>query len=96
MKNPREIIKYAQLTEKSTRLSERENKYYFEVDRNANKLEIKRAVEQLFKVTVTKVNTANYRGKVKTRRERGARYGRQSAWKRAIITVKQDQKIELV
>lgn len=96
MKNPRDIIRFAQLTEKSTVLSANQNKYFFEVARDANKPDIKKAIEKLFKVTVLKVNTANYEGKARASKQRGGGMGRQSSWKRAVVTVKKDQKIEFV
>jgi len=94
MKEAREIIKSVQLTEKSTRLSEKENKYFFEVARDANKIDIKRAVEELFKVTVISVNTMNYAGKKK--RERTMSFGRKSHWKRAVVALKEGDKIEFM
>ena len=93
MKNPNDVIRKIQLTEKGTILSETQNKYLFEVDREANKLEIKAAVEDLFGVTVQKVNTMRYLGKRK--RERTARYGKRADWKRAVVTVKEGDKIDL-
>jgi large subunit ribosomal protein L23 len=82
------------LTEKATLLSEKLSKYTFRVAPSANKLEIKRAVEQLFKKTVIDVNTANYAGKKK--RERRADFGRKPHWKKAIVTLKAGEKLDLV
>lgn len=82
------------LTEKATLLSETQNKYVFRVSRTANKLEIKRAVEVLFKKKVTSVNTMNYDGKKK--RERRADFGRRAHWKKAIVTLKEGEKLDLV
>jgi large subunit ribosomal protein L23 len=82
------------LTEKATLLSEQHGKYVFRVAPSANKLEIKRAVEQLFKKTVVAVNTANYAGKKK--RERRADFGRKPHWKKAIVTLKAGEKLDLV
>jgi large subunit ribosomal protein L23 len=87
------IIKTLQVTEKGSRLSATGNKYQFIVDPAANKLDIKRAVEQLFKVEVVKVNTMNYRGKKK--RLRTMRYGMTADWKRAVVTLKEGNKIEV-
>jgi large subunit ribosomal protein L23 len=70
-----------------------QNKYLFEVDRSANKIEIKRAVEDFFKVKVLKVHTMNYEGKL--RRQRSFKYGRRNDWKRAIVTLRSGDKIEL-
>ena len=88
------IIKTVQLTEKGTRLMEKENKYLFTVDSSANKIEIARAVENQFKVSVAAVNTMNYEGKKK--RERTVRYGKRAKWKRAVVTLKEGDKIEFV
>ena len=82
----RAIIHKVQLTEKGAALAEAQNKYLFRVAKGANKLEIKKAVESLYKVSVTSVNTMNYLGKRK--RERRMDYGRRSDWKRAVVTLK--------
>ncbi len=81
------------LTEKATLLSEKDNSYVFRVSPKANKLEIKDAIERLFKKTVIGVNTANYAGKKK--RERTASFGRRPHWKKAIVTLKDGDKIDL-
>lgn len=94
MTDARDIIKSVQMTEKSTRLGGAENKYFFEVAGNANKIDIKRAIQELFKVSVVKVNTMNYLGKNK--RERTRNFGRTAHWKRAVVTLKQGDKIELM
>lgn len=94
MTDARDIIKSVQMTEKSTRLGGTENKYFFEVDGDANKIDVKRAVQELFKVSVVQVNTMNYRGK--KRRERTQNFGRTAHWKRAIVTLKEGDKIELM
>lgn len=93
MKNPQSIIKQMLLTEKGTRLTEKENKYLFRVDGSANKIEIKQSVEKLFGVKVAKVNTMNRPGKNK--RLRTMTYGKTSEWKRAVVTLKPGEKIEL-
>ena len=93
MKDLHAVIKAMRLTEKGTRLTESENQYFFKVDPRATKPEIKRAVETLFKVSVVKVNTMNLEGKM--RRERFARYGRKPDWKKAVVTLKEGDKIEL-
>ena len=92
MKDARDIIKSVQITEKGTRLTEKEDKYFFKVAVTAGKPDIKRAVEELFKVSVTKVNTMNYSGKKK--RERTLSFGRKSHWKRAVVTLKKGEKIQ--
>ena len=94
MNEPHDIIQRASLTEKSSLLSEKQNKYVFRVSPRANKIQIKDAVEQLFKKTVVAVNTCNYAGKRK--RERSMNYGRKPHWKKAIVTLKEGDKIEFV
>ena len=93
MKSPQMVIKSLEVTEKSTRLTGAEDKYFFTVNSSANKVEIKQAIEQLFKVGVVKINTMNYLGKKK--RERTAHYGKKSDWKRAVVTLKKGDKIDL-
>ena len=82
------------LTEKATLLSEKLNKYVFRVSPAANKIQIKRAIEVIFKKKVVDVNTANYAGKKK--RERKADFGRRPHWKKAIVTLKAGEKLDLV
>lgn len=91
--NQFDVVETIRLTEKGTILSEKENKYIFRVNPRANKLQIKRAIEQLFGKKVVNVNTCNYAGKKK--RERRANFGRRSHWKKAIVTLKEGEKIEL-
>lgn len=93
MNEPYDIIETVRLTEKATLLAEKENKYVFRVRPHATKTQIKQAIEKLFKKTVVAVNTANYAGKKK--RERTASFGRQADWKKAIVTLKEGDKIEL-
>lgn len=90
--NPYEVIKRPIITEKSTGLKEKENKYIFVVDKKANKQEVKQAIEELFKVKVEKVNTANFPGK---KRRLGVHEGYRPDWKKAIVTLKEGQRIEL-
>ena len=94
MKSSSELIKQILLTEKGTYLTESENKYQFRVSMNANKIEIKRAIEELFNVRVTSVNTMRRKGKKK--RERTASYGTTAAWKRAVVTLHADDSINLI
>ena len=94
MKNSSDLIKAVLLTEKGTQLSEEENKYLFRVSMTANKIEIKRAVEELFSVRVMAVNTMRRKGKKK--RERTANYGKTAAWKRAVVTLHADDSINLI
>jgi large subunit ribosomal protein L23 len=86
------IIGRALTTEKSVVLREDENRYAFRVAVSANKLEIKQAVEELFKVTVIDVHTQIVRGKLK----RLGRYaGRRPAWKKALVTLKKGEALPL-
>jgi len=94
MNEPFDIIETASLTEKSSLLSEKQNKYVFRVSPRANKIQIKQAIEHLFKKKVIAVNTCNYAGKKK--RERRADFGRKAHWKKAIVTLAEGEKIELV
>ena len=89
--NAHQIILRPLITEKNTNLMAY-NKYSFEVDRNANKAQIKRAIEEIFKVSVTKVHTMNMRGKL---RRRGMRFGYTADWKKAIVTLAEGDRIEL-
>ena len=93
MSEPHEIIETASLTEKSTLLGEKQNKYVFRVSPRANKIEIKDAVQRLFQKKVVDVNTCNYAGKEK--RVRGP-VGRRPRWKKAIVTLKEGEKIDLI
>jgi large subunit ribosomal protein L23 len=79
------------LTEKSTRLREQSNKVIFEVRATANKIEIKTAIEALFKVGVLDVNTLVMRGKEK---RMGRGYARLRNWKKAIVTLKAGDEIQ--
>jgi large subunit ribosomal protein L23 len=78
------------LTEKSNRLREK-NQIIFEVAPTANKIQIRNAVQTLFKVTVVGVNTMRYRGK---QRRMGRGYAKLSNWKKAVITLKEGDKIQ--
>lgn len=90
--DPRSIIRKVLITEKGTVLRETSQQYFFEVARTANKIEIKRAVELIFTVKVDSVQTMQVRGKVK---RQGRWVGRRNDWKKAIVTLKPDQKIAL-
>ncbi len=93
MNEPTDLIQTICLTEKATLLSDKENQYVFKVVPRATKPQIKEAIEALFKKTVISVNTANYAGKKK--RERRADFGRRPHWKKAIVTLKEGEKIDL-
>lgn len=88
-----EIIKTVRLTEKGTRQGEKYNQYTVVADRRANKTQIRQAVQDLFKVKVTKINTLNVRGKF--RRQRTTQAGQAPDWKKAIVTLQKGQKISL-
>jgi len=91
MREIRDIIISPLVTEKSTIHREANNQYSFKVDKRANKIEIKEAVERLFKVKVREVRTATVRGKVK---RLGRRFGKRPDWKKAIVTVKEGDRID--
>ena len=86
------IIKRPLVTEKSTIAKEIGNKYYFEVDPRANKIEIGKAVEKLFKVKVVRVRTMNITGKKK---RMGRILGKKKDWKKAVITLAPGSSIEI-
>jgi large subunit ribosomal protein L23 len=86
------IIKRSLITEKSTVAKDENNKYVFEVDRRANKIEIGKAVEKLFKVKVLDVHVMNVTGKKK---RVGKILGEKSAWKKAIVTLAPGGRIEI-
>lgn len=92
MKDIYKIIVKPLITEKSTGLQSDHNKYTFKTNLRANKHEIKTAVEELFKVKVTNIRTCIYYGK-KVRV--GRHHGWKSKWKKAIVTVKEGEHIEL-
>jgi len=92
LKSARSIIRKALVTEKGTADREKANKYFFEVAREANKIEIKKAVEEVFSVTVTDVHTMRRRGKAK---RMGVYAGRRAHWKKAVVTLKPGDKIDV-
>jgi large subunit ribosomal protein L23 len=85
------VIRRPLITEKATRLKETTNTICFEVDRSANKIEIRRAVEKLFGVKVVDVRVANRAGKWK---RMGRFVGQRKDWKKAYVRLAPDQKIE--
>jgi len=93
MKNLYDVLVAPLLTEKGTKLKEAGNKVVFEVARDANKIEIKKAVEEIFKVKVGRVTTMNCKGKKK-------RYGKHEDtrpdWKKAIVTLEKGEKLDFV
>ena len=88
MRNPHDIIIKPVVTERSMD-DMNDNKYTFVVDRKSNKTEIKSAVEKVFGVKVSKVNTMNVLGKIK---RQGATSGKRADWKKAIVTLSPDSK----
>ena len=91
-KDPRAILARPLVTEKNHVLQEAENKYVFEVARDVNKLEIKRAVEEIFDVQVESVRTLRVKGKGK---RRGRCEGRRPDWKKAIVKLADGDIIDL-
>ena len=92
-KSAREILIRPLMTEKHMRQKEEQNTVAFQVRPDANKVEIRSAVETVFNVKVTEVRTINYEGKLK---RMGRHQGRRSSWKKAIVTLAKGHKIELV
>ncbi|GAB4320547.1 MAG: 50S ribosomal protein L23 [Candidatus Zixiibacteriota bacterium] len=90
--DPRRILKQALTTEKSLNLRERENCVAFRVALDADKLQVQRAVEELFKVKVVGVRTMVVRGK---RKRLGRFEGRRPFWKKALVTLRKEDHIEL-
>jgi large subunit ribosomal protein L23 len=90
MIHPREIIIAPMLTEKSLLEKEIHNRYMFKVSINANKIEIRKAIEKVFSVKVVKINTIRMKGKPK---RMGKYEGRRPDWKKAIVTLQADQTI---
>ena len=92
-RTPREILIRPLMTEKSMRQKEELNTVTFRVRPDANKVEIRSAVEAVFNVKVTSVRTASFEGKMK---RMGLAEGRRSDWKKAVVTLAPGHKIELV
>ena len=86
-----DILKAPIITEQSTKLIESQNKYTFKVDRKANKVEIKKAIETIFNVNVLSVNTINVLPKFK---RMGKYEGYKSAYKKAVVKLAEGQKID--
>lgn len=85
------IIRRPIITEKGSDLKDENNQLLFEVDTKANKSEIKKAVEKIFKVTVLTVRTQNRLGK---RKRLGRSIGRRKDWKKAIVTLKEGDRVD--
>jgi len=93
MKTSYNVLLNPLLTEKATMLKEDNNQVLFKVARDANKIDVKRAVEEVFKVKVSKVRMINYRGKKK----RMGRYeGKRPDWKKAIVTLQKGEKLDFI
>jgi large subunit ribosomal protein L23 len=90
-RDPRRIILAPVVTEKTARMRETKNQISFKVASDANKIEIRNAVEELFNVVVTDVRTLSVTGKLK---RLGRFQGRRASWKKAIVTLKEGQTIE--
>ncbi len=86
-----QILKRPLVTEKSTVEKDQRNKLCFEVDRRANKIQIKQAVEKIFKVNVLDVATLAMRGKLK---RVGGHFTKSPDWKKAVVTIKPGQRVE--
>ena len=91
MKSAQDIIIRPLITERAANMMERENKIVFEVAVHANKNDVKRALEELFDVTVTAVRTMNVKGKMKTM---GRYSGRRASWKKAIVTLSEGDSLD--
>jgi large subunit ribosomal protein L23 len=87
------IVKKPRITEKSTAVQEGTNAYTFEVARDANKIEIRHAIEKLFKVKVEKVRTQMVKGKPKRVK---MNWGYTPDWKKAIVTLAEGQRIDVM
>jgi len=87
------IIKRPIVTEKSTQMMQEDNQYVFEVALDANKIEIARAVQELFNVKVSSVRTFNFIGK---ERRMGFHKGRRPSWKKAVVTLKEGETIPVI
>jgi len=91
MKSRHDVIKAPLISEKGTLLTENANQVLFKVRTDANKIEVKQAVEALFKVKVEQVRMARYLGKM---RRVGKSMGRRPDWKKAYVTLKEGDKID--
>ena len=101
MQNDKHVIIRPMIGEKATRFIETERKYVFQVDRRANKIDIKRPVQKKFNVEVSKVGIMNYKGKKKNTSVRSSgkvlrTSGYRSSWKKAVVTLKEGFSIDLM
>ncbi len=88
-----QVLRRPLITEKSTARQGESNQYFFEVDKKATKNDVRNAVETVFKVSVTAVRTLNLPGK---RKRVGKNVGMTSSWKKAIVTLKEGERIEIM
>jgi large subunit ribosomal protein L23 len=91
MKSPQDVIQAPLISEKGTQLTESANQVLFKVRPDANKIEVKQAIETLFKVKVVRIRMARYLGKM---RRIGRNMGRRPDWKKAYVTLKDGDKID--
>lgn len=94
MKDPYSVIKTLLVTEKGTKLKTLNNQYAFSIAPDANKIEVRQAVEKIFDVKVVSVNTMNRKGKRK--RNRRWQYGKRADWKKAVVTLEEGFTIDLL
>lgn len=95
MKQPELLLVKPLLTEKALHAQEKRHEYFFKVQRDANKIEIRNAVEQKFNVNVEKVRTVVIKGKSKRMNtRRGMTFGKRATWKKAIVTLREGQSID--
>jgi large subunit ribosomal protein L23 len=93
MMDPYSIIRTPLLTEKCHDLKEKHNQVAFRVHRDANRVQVKEAVEKIFKVKVRRVNVMNVRGKTK---RLGRHSGKRADWKKAVVTLMPGEKIDII
>lgn len=93
MNNPFSIIQRVRLTEKGSAIQAKQNAYVFAVNPDSNKIQIRQAVEKIFNVKVVRVNTMNCFGRM--RRKQTKQRGRTSDWKKAVVTLKKGDAIDL-
>lgn len=93
MKTSYEVLLSPLLTEKGALLKEKDNKVLFKVAKDANKIEIKKAVEEIFKVKVNRVTTISCKGKKK---RLGKHEGKRPDWKKAVVTLKEGEKLDFI
>lgn len=93
MNDPYAVIKTVVLSEKSNTLTEEQNKYTFKIDKKATKIDVALAVKAIWGVDPLSVNTMNYSGKKRRKRTKFA--GATPSWKKAVVTLKPDDSIEI-